>query len=94
VLLSKRRNAFALLIAQEGGKPLTDARIEVIRAADGLRNAAEEVRNFAGREIPMAQAGGRWPLGLHHQGTDWRCRRDLGFNRPLNLIVHQRQPHE
>ena len=39
--------------AREGGKALTDARIEAIRAVDGLRNAAEEIRNFAGREIPM-----------------------------------------
>jgi acyl-CoA reductase-like NAD-dependent aldehyde dehydrogenase len=40
VLLGERLDTFARLIAQEGGKPLTDARIEAIRAVDGLRNAA------------------------------------------------------
>jgi acyl-CoA reductase-like NAD-dependent aldehyde dehydrogenase len=52
-LLEARQTHFARLIAQEGGKPLTDAAAEVLRAVDGLRNAAEELRNFAGREIPM-----------------------------------------
>jgi acyl-CoA reductase-like NAD-dependent aldehyde dehydrogenase len=63
VLVGERLDAFARLIAQEGGKPLTDARIEAIRAVDGLRNAAEELRNFAGREIPMgltSASDGRW----------------------------------
>src|SRR6476646_2217995 len=41
VRLGERLDAFARLIAHEGGKPLTDARIEAIRAVDGLRNAAE-----------------------------------------------------
>jgi acyl-CoA reductase-like NAD-dependent aldehyde dehydrogenase len=39
-LLGERLDAFAWLIAQEGGKPLTDAKVEAIRAVDGLRNAA------------------------------------------------------
>ena len=52
-LLEGRQAHFAELIAREGGKPLTDAAAEVLRAIDGLRNAAEELRNFAGREIPM-----------------------------------------
>jgi acyl-CoA reductase-like NAD-dependent aldehyde dehydrogenase len=93
VLLGERLDAFARLIAQEGGKPLTDARIEVIRAADGLRNAAEEIRNFAGREIPMGltpASDGRWafttrePIGVVAAIS--------AFNHPLNLIVHQVAP--
>jgi acyl-CoA reductase-like NAD-dependent aldehyde dehydrogenase len=36
VLLGERLDAFARFIAQEGGKPLTDARIEAIRAVDSL----------------------------------------------------------
>jgi acyl-CoA reductase-like NAD-dependent aldehyde dehydrogenase len=47
------REKFSLLIAREGGKPLVDAGVEANRAIDGVRNAAEELRNFAGREIPM-----------------------------------------
>ncbi len=93
VLLGERLEAFARLIAQEGGKPVTDARIEAIRAVDGLRNAAEEIRNFAGREIPMGltpASDGRWafttrePIGVVAAIS--------AFNHPLNLIVHQVAP--
>jgi acyl-CoA reductase-like NAD-dependent aldehyde dehydrogenase len=52
-LMEPLRERFSRLIAQEGGKPLVDAGVEANRAIDGVRNAAEELRNFAGREIPM-----------------------------------------
>jgi len=92
-LLGERVDAFARLIAREGGKPLTDAKIEAIRAVDGLRTAAEEIRNFAGREIPMGltpASDGRWafttkePIGIVAAIS--------AFNHPLNLIVHQVAP--
>jgi acyl-CoA reductase-like NAD-dependent aldehyde dehydrogenase len=92
-LLEARQTHFAKLIAQEGGKPLTDAAAEVLRAIDGLRNAADELRNFAGREIPMGltrASEGRWafttkePIGVVAAIS--------AFNHPLNLIVHQVAP--
>src|SRR5258708_27607202 len=92
-LLEARQIHFAKLIAQEGGKPLTDAAAEVLRAVDGLRNAADELRNFGGREIPMGlrgASGGRWafttkePIGVVAAIS--------AFNHPLNLIVHQVAP--
>ena len=92
-LLDQRQQAFARLIAQEGGKPLTDALVEAARAVDGLRNAAEELRNFAGREIPMGltpASDARWafttkePIGVVAAIS--------AFNHPLNLIVHQVAP--
>jgi acyl-CoA reductase-like NAD-dependent aldehyde dehydrogenase len=92
-LLEARQTHFAELIAREGGKPFTDATVEVIRAIDGLRNAADELRNFAGREIPMgltAASDGRWafttkePIGIVAAIS--------AFNHPLNLIVHQVAP--
>ena len=72
-LLEVRQEPFATLIAREGGKPISDAAVEVIRAIDGLRNAAEALRAFAGREIPMGltpASEGRWafttkePIGV------------------------------
>ena len=87
------REKFSRLIAQEGGKPLVDAGVEANRAIDGVRNAAEELRNFAGREIPMgltAASTGRWafttkePIGVVVAIS--------AFNHPLNLIVHQVAP--
>jgi len=92
-LLEARQTHFAQLIAREGGKPYTDAVVEVTRAIDGLRNAADELRTFAGREIPMgltAASDGRWafttkePIGVVAAIS--------AFNHPLNLIVHQVAP--
>jgi acyl-CoA reductase-like NAD-dependent aldehyde dehydrogenase len=92
-LLEGRGEAFAIGIAQEGGKPLVDARVEVARAVDGLRNAAELVRGEAGAVIPMningASAGRiaftqREPIGVVVAVS--------AFNHPLNLIVHQVAP--
>lgn len=83
----------ALLIAREGGKPLLDARVEVARAIDGVRNCCELLRGEAGRVVPMnlnAASAGRVAFTL---------REPIGvvialsaFNHPLNLIVHQVAP--
>ncbi len=88
--LKKDREAFALIIAQEGGKPLFDARVEVTRAISGIELAAEEMGRMGGREIPM---------GLDLASTNRLAvttREPIGvvvaisaFNHPLNLIVHQ-----
>lgn len=92
-LMQDRRDHLAMQIAREGGKPLPDAIIETNRAIDGVQNAADELRNFAGREIPMglsAAAENRWafttrePIGIVAAIS--------AFNHPLNLIVHQVAP--
>lgn len=92
-LLETRRDTFIKLIAQEGGKPWADAAVEVTRAIDGIKNAAEELRSFGGQEIPMGltpASEGRWaftvrePIGVVAAIS--------AFNHPLNLIVHQIAP--
>ncbi|RRU25634.1 aldehyde dehydrogenase family protein [Stenotrophomonas sp. 278] len=92
-LMETRRDHLAMQIAREGGKPLPDAIVETNRAIDGVHNAADELRNFAGREIPMglsAAADNRWafttkePIGIVAAIS--------AFNHPLNLIVHQVAP--
>lgn len=91
--LELQQDRFVRLIAQEGGKPKKDAAVEVVRAIDGLRNAAEALRSFAGKEIPMgltSASEGRWafttkePIGVVAAIS--------AFNHPLNLIVHQVAP--
>ena len=52
-LVERDYDQFALMIAREGGKPLTDARIEATRAVNGVESAAGELEHLAGREIPM-----------------------------------------
>ena len=92
-LMEGEREQLALQIAREGGKPLPDAIVETTRAIDGVHNAADELRNLAGREIPMglsAAAEDRWafttrePIGIVAAIS--------AFNHPLNLIVHQVAP--
>jgi len=92
-LLIAQQERFAKLIAQEGGKPFTDAAIEVSRAIDGINNAADELRHFAGKEIPM----GLTPASEHRWA--FTIKEPIGvvaaisaFNHPLNLIIHQVVP--
>ena len=92
-LMENKREHFGRQIAREGGKPLTDALVETDRAIDGVRNAVDELRVMAGREIPM---------GLTRASVDRRAFTILepigvvaaisAFNHPLNLIVHQVAP--
>jgi acyl-CoA reductase-like NAD-dependent aldehyde dehydrogenase len=93
VLMEGKREHFGRQIAREGGKPLTDALIETDRAIDGVRNAVDELRSAAGREIPM---------GMTRASIDRRAFTIVepigvvaaisAFNHPLNLIVHQVVP--
>ena len=92
-LMRAQQQELAFLIANEGGKPLKDARIEVARAIDGVGLCVKELSRLAGSEIPMdlTQAGaGRMAF---------TTREPIGpvvaisaFNHPLNLIVHQVGP--
>jgi acyl-CoA reductase-like NAD-dependent aldehyde dehydrogenase len=92
-LVAREQDSLALQIAREGGKPLADAKIEATRAVDSIRSAAEELRTFAGREIPMgltAASGERWAFTTHEpRGVVAAI---SAFNHPLNLIVHQVAP--
>ncbi|MGI9203720.1 MAG: aldehyde dehydrogenase family protein [Woeseiaceae bacterium] len=92
-LLAGQREQLALLAASEGGKPLTDSRVEVTRAIDGVRLCVEELRSHRGAVIPVATTtatSGR---------TAFTQKEPVGvvvavsaFNHPLNLIVHQVAP--
>jgi len=92
-LMTGKRDHLGRQIAREGGKPLTDALVEVDRAIDGVLNAVDVLRATAGREIPM---------GLTRGSTDRRAFTIVepigivaaisAFNHPLNLIVHQVVP--
>lgn len=92
-LMESRFEPLAFQIADEGGKPLIDARVEVTRAIDGVNLCIRELHQLSGQEIPMdlTQAGaGRWafttrePIGVVVAVS--------AFNHPLNLIVHQVAP--
>lgn len=92
-LIARDRERFAHLIAQEGGKPLTDALVEVDRARDGAMTAADLLRSTGGREIPMgltsASVGRRAWTSIEPIGVVAAV---AAFNHPLNLVVHQIAP--
>lgn len=92
-LMQAKREHLGRQIAREGGKPYTDALIETDRAIDGVRNAADVLRTYAGQEIPMGL------MAASDNRRAWTIAEPIGvvaaisaFNHPLNLIVHQVAP--
>ena len=89
-LLEDRSEAFALESAREGGKPLSDSRVEVARAVDGIRGCTEVLRTQVGEEIPMGlnpSSAGRLAFSTHEPIGPVLA--FSAFNHPVNLIVHQ-----
>jgi acyl-CoA reductase-like NAD-dependent aldehyde dehydrogenase len=92
-LMESRREHLGRQIAREGGKPYSDALIETDRAIDGVRNACDILRTWAGRESPMGLTA------ASDNRRAWTIQEPIGvvaaisaFNHPLNLIVHQLAP--
>ena len=89
-LVANEHEQFSQLIANEGGKPIRDARVEVTRAVGGIHIAIAEIQTSQGTEIPMdlsAAGSGRKaftvlePIGVVVAVS--------AFNHPLNLAIHQ-----
>lgn len=89
-LLVEKADEFAQIISEEGGKPITDAKVEVNRSAATFQIAAEEAKKLVGEIIPNYNAQGRFlytvkkPVGVVAAITP--------FNFPLNLVVHKVAP--
>ena len=89
-IMESRIDELTKLAANEGGKPFSDSKVEVLRAINGVEIAAENIGELKGGEIPMgltpASEGRlaftqREPIGVVASIS--------AFNHPLNLIVHQ-----
>ena len=83
-LVRERVEEIARLITSENGKPLAQARLETISAADMIEWFAEEGRRSYGRVIPSRVHGGmqlslREPIGPVAAFTPW--------NFPLSQVV-------
>jgi acyl-CoA reductase-like NAD-dependent aldehyde dehydrogenase len=92
-IMSGQIEDLTLLAAKEGGKPLVDSRVEVLRAIQGVKLAIEHIPQIKGEEIPMGLTESstqrlaftrREPIGLVSSIS--------AFNHPLNLIIHQTVP--
>jgi acyl-CoA reductase-like NAD-dependent aldehyde dehydrogenase len=84
-LMEGKREHLACQIALEGGKPFTDALIETDRAIDGVRNAADELRVMAGREIPMGLTPASIDISQRGEWHGWTVSGDEPLIRASRL---------
>lgn len=92
-LMQDRFEELAFQIANEGGKPLVDARIEVARAIDGVGLCISEMGALEGKQIPMdLTAAGAGRIAFTQREPIGPVVAVSAFNHPLNLIVHQVVP--
>jgi acyl-CoA reductase-like NAD-dependent aldehyde dehydrogenase len=76
--------------ALEGGKPLEDSKIEVLRAINGVQIAAEHIGQLKGEQIPMGLTkASENRIGFTTREAIGVVSSISAFNHPLNLIVHQ-----
>ena len=89
-LISGRQEELTKLATQEGGKPHQDSKVEILRAINGIKIAAQTVSQLHGEQIPM----GLTPASENR--IAFTTKEPIGvvvaisaFNHPFNLIVHQ-----
>jgi acyl-CoA reductase-like NAD-dependent aldehyde dehydrogenase len=93
VLMRERQEVLAIEAAREGGKPLIDSRVEVVRAIDGVKLCVETLRRDSGHEIPMGlNSASSGHLAFTRKEPIGVVVAVSAFNHPLNLIVHQVTP--
>ena len=92
-LMEARFEELSFQIANEGGKPLLDARVEVTRAIDGVGLCIKDLGSLTGKEIPMdLTAAGSGRMAFTTREPIGPVVAVSAFNHPLNLIVHQVAP--
>ena len=92
-IMEDNADALAHQIANEGGKPLQDAIVEVTRAIDGIGLCAHGIAEIKGEEIPMdLTAAGAGRIAFSQREPIGPVVALSAFNHPLNLIVHQVGP--
>ena len=92
-LLEGRKEQFAETICSEAGKPIIEARTEVMRAIQLLLFASEESKRLYGEQIPMDSAiGGEGMLGFAKRVPLGVIAAITPFNFPLNLVLHKVAP--
>ncbi|WP_433265679.1 aldehyde dehydrogenase family protein [Actinosynnema sp. CS-041913] len=91
--LAERAEEIAETITAENGKPLKWANIEVTRAVNTFRFAAEEARRFAGELQRLdTDANGEGRLALVRRIPRGPVLAVAPFNFPLNLVAHKVAP--
>ena len=89
-LMQERVESLTQTALEEGGKPYSDSKVEVLRAIDGVKIAAQTISQLGGEQIPMGLTEAtrnriaftiREPIGVVVSIS--------AFNHPLNLVIHQ-----
>lgn len=90
VLILEKQEELTKFASQEGGKPYQDSKIEITRAINGVKLAAQTITQVHGEQIPM----GLTPSSENR--IAFTTKEPIGvvvaisaFNHPFNLIVHQ-----
>ncbi|NQY27412.1 MAG: aldehyde dehydrogenase family protein [Piscirickettsiaceae bacterium] len=92
-LMKAQADELAIASSHEGGKPLLDSKIEMVRCIDSIRLCADALRNDVCKPVAM----GVNPASQHRFTI--MNKEPIGvvvavsaFNHPLNLIAHQIGP--
>ena len=91
--IAEKREELARLMAQEAGKPVRDTAVEITRAINTFKVAAEEAKRIGGEVIPidwLPLAKGR--LGITRRFPIGPVAAISPFNFPLNLAAHKIAP--
>jgi len=92
-LIESVREDLAELIAQEAGKPIKQALVEVERAVQTFQFASEEAKNIHGETVPMdAALGSEGKVGFYLRFPAGIVGAITPFNFPLNLAAHKVAP--
>ncbi len=92
-IMKEQIEFLAIEAAREGGKPLMDSRIEVVRAIDSIKICIETIRTGAGSVIPMGvNAASLKRIAFTKQEPIGVVAAVSAFNHPVNLIAHQAGP--
>lgn len=89
----EQQEDFAILIVQEAGKTIVQARKEVSRCINTLELSAEEAKRLSGEVIPFdAYEGAMGRQGYTHCDPLGIILAITPFNDPLNLVAHKLGP--
>ncbi len=92
-LIEQRKEEFILAIIREAGKARKWATIEVTRAGENCKFAAEEAKRIHGETVPMdASIGSENRFGLWVREPVGVVAAISPFNFPLNLVIHKVAP--
>jgi acyl-CoA reductase-like NAD-dependent aldehyde dehydrogenase len=89
----ERRDQLAAQLAQEAGKPIKDATVEIERGALVFRIAAEEAERAYGEVLPLdVNAASRGRVGIVRRFPVGAIAAISPFNLPLGLAAHKVAP--